>query len=186
MYACLKGTISQEKTWSTSIVVPNFSVMARLIRLRARRGDSVPEHIVATRSFRPLICSASDLTSDRREMMSRKMSGRRDMGGKEESSGETYFSFFPVTPPSSSSSSSSSMSMSIRRSYATSSVEAPSVSSSVGPDVDLLKNEDNFFCFILSLKVDMTRDGDGVFERKVGQGQRDCQRDLGINARADT
>src|SRR6266481_5727076 len=101
MYACLKGTISQEKTCSTLMVVPYFSVMARLMRLRARRGDSVPEHIVATRNVRPLMCSASALTSDRRETMSRKMSGRREMGGRDESSGEMYFSFLPVVPTSS-------------------------------------------------------------------------------------
>ena len=40
--------------------------MARLMRLWARRGDSVQEHIVATRNVRALMCSASVLTSDRR------------------------------------------------------------------------------------------------------------------------
>src|SRR6266702_424340 len=105
------------------------------------------------------MCSASVFTSGRRETISRKMSGRREMGGKDESSGEIYFSFFPVIPPSSSSPSSSSTSTSMW----VSSVEAPSVSSSTGSDLCLLKNEESFFCFILSLTVGMIGkdDGDG-------------------------
>src|SRR6266702_278507 len=101
------------------------------------------------------MCSASVFTSGRRETISRKMSGRREMGGKDESSGEIYFSFFPVIPPSSSSSSSMSTSMWV------SSVEAPSVSSSAWSDLGLLKNEESFFCFILSLTVVMIGKGGG-------------------------
>jgi hypothetical protein len=42
-----------------------------------------------------------------------------------------------------------------------SSVEAPSVSSSGGSDRGLLKKEESFFCFILSLTGGMIGKGDG-------------------------
>lgn len=70
MYACLNGSISHEKTWSKERVRRCWLLMALAVMLRARRGDSVPlrahqpiatkgssqayEHMVATRSFRPL------------------------------------------------------------------------------------------------------------------------------------
>jgi hypothetical protein len=53
MYACLNGSISHENTWSTLSFAPYVASVAAPILSSARRGDSVPEHIVATRSGRP-------------------------------------------------------------------------------------------------------------------------------------
>jgi len=53
----------------------------------ARRGDSVPEHIVATRNFRPWTCSATSLISGIRLTRSLKIEGMLLIGGRSEASG---------------------------------------------------------------------------------------------------
>eukprot|EP00967_Tisochrysis_lutea_P139373 scaffold253161_cov23-Tisochrysis_lutea.AAC.3 len=53
MYACLKGSISHEKTCSTPMETPVCLRSALQIMSSASSGDSVPEHMVATRSGRP-------------------------------------------------------------------------------------------------------------------------------------
>ena len=53
MYACLNGSISHEKTWSTPSFAPYVASVALPILSSASKGDSVPEHMVATRRGRP-------------------------------------------------------------------------------------------------------------------------------------
>ena len=53
MYACLNGSISHENTWSTASFAPYSRSVATPILSSASNGDSVPEHIVATRRGRP-------------------------------------------------------------------------------------------------------------------------------------
>jgi hypothetical protein len=49
----LKGSISHEKMCSTRMAAPACSRSAARIMSSASSGDSVPEHMVATRSGRP-------------------------------------------------------------------------------------------------------------------------------------
>ena len=81
MYACLKGSISQEKTWSTPSLDPYTDSVAAAILSSASRGDSVPEHIVATRSGRPSalmksLSSGSFLTMSVNMPCTSRMAGR--------------------------------------------------------------------------------------------------------------
>mmetsp|Transcript_31584 Transcript_31584/g.102009 ORF Transcript_31584/g.102009 Transcript_31584/m.102009 type:complete len:258 (+) Transcript_31584:391-1164(+) len=59
MYACLNGSISHEKTCSTRRDWPACCCSALQIMSSASSGDSVPEHMVATRSGRPQSSDAS-------------------------------------------------------------------------------------------------------------------------------
>src|SRR5258708_10978577 len=88
MYACLKGSISQEKTCWILNSTCSSSFKEREMRPRASRGDSVPEHIVATRRGRPSIFFAKVIRSGRRATISRNISGMEWMGGNSEARGD--------------------------------------------------------------------------------------------------